>query len=1349
MLNGIFARLPLLFGLVFTSPSLGILWAQAPFEPEWADPLLEPWRWKLLEGMEFRNSKLEFGPVGEIWVLKNAGGLHRFDGIQARRVHEWGDEDGPIHDIGATGPDRLLILAAGGVFELAGGESNALLLFPAPVTAGMLEFLDRDHFWAATPLGIFQYRNGEARRFIYPELATGGVRSLSLGKDGALYFVSAPTGHVFRCPLVEGGLSENSAWEVILEPDRAYVHSASLLSIHDGRIWYINTNESTGAQEYDPERGVWRIHDFRSMGGENFNSSLMESRDGKIWVAGRGSLQVYDGTEWSVYKAPDLPIPDSQPQVYQDAVGQVYLLEVGAGVYIVDYEMREYRTFKSLHFGVEAQDGSRWYLHVDGRVVREAPLENRWEQFSPERTGVANPVAVELIGGGGDVLVAGSTDEVATIGIYSEGAWEVRRFPGFAVGFGFLGVKRLQDGSVILGAGQDPREYPNIRGGALRVLPGTGKNKVEYLAPGVVPFRTWCVAEDPSRGGAYVSGHGLNWTDLSGTMVEEVVDAGTEWLDSVAVTRKGEVWAAIWGKGVFRLGRKGWENLSDPVHFPERHTSLVFAGEEDDYPILATDDGFFRYDGTGWHRYLDPSFSIYRTAGTLKRMAGGSLWINTTHTDWYYRGLRSEPYPVVKRNVFKTVQVIPDRHGPVTKMDARTPKLFPVDEVVLEWSGTDHQSKTRREDLTYSHSLDGGPWSPFTRENRLRLDKLVGGKHEIRIRARDSDFNVERSPLIHGFSVVVPLWRQPWFFAGLLAVGITLVGLLVYIFSERMRHVLEMERLKLRFFTNLSHELRTPLTLIQGPLEKLLRGARGLPGEERSLLRTAQVNTTRLLNLIDQLLEFRRVEGGQLSARPRAMELVGLVRNVMASFEFVARDKRQRVYLRAPFHSCAYLLDEDLYFKILNNLIFNATKFSGQGGTIEISLNLEKSTPETGGSRHELIIVVSDDGRGIDPELLPHIFQPFYQSGQKPGSMNEGFGIGLALVKEHVRFLGGSIRVASPRPGHATGTAFTVRLPVENPRVVQADEPLVLELLESSPDEGEVWNGPVMEEAEAEGGGEDSRPHLHLVEDNLDVRDFLRCELSRTFRVTVSTDGTEAEATIRQLVPDLVITDVMLPGSSGFDLCKNLKEDPVCSHIPVIMLTAFKTLFHEQKGLEMGADDFIAKPVSLRVLHLKIANLMAARERMRQSLRKEFGLVAPSERLPASERAFLEQVNAIAREHLSDEFFGVEQFAEEMGMSRSNFYKKFKDLTGMSPAAFLKIKRLNEAARLILQGYGNITQVALEVGFSEISYFSRCFKEHFQCSPSQYKKEGGLPNKTKSSLKNLLTGAQDRKKHLN
>ncbi len=1321
----------------------GLVSGQEPFQPDQADPVAETWRWQSLNGLGTDNRDIYIGEAEDIWIVKGNDRILRFNGTSMIPVPVLDEARLAIRGVGIGGPDELVLLSVDGTYHFNENQLTQLIPFPELNRYGYIVVEDSTKFWVLGEPGFIEYDQGEFRELPFPEVGIQDAMSVCIGKDEALYFVSSPAGDVYRCGLKNGKLTPPDTWERILSSEGRLFPEATLFCSSDGRIWYVNIHEHDGVQVYDPANGTWVAYDLRKVGGENFNTSVLESRDGKMWVVGRGSLQIFDGDNWRVYKSPQYPIPDSRPQLELDASGSVFLLERGAGVHLIDYEQRHYRSYNRLHFMAESRDGSLWFLHVDGAVVRHRPLEGVWEQFSPEVTGVEEPITL-VVKQNGDVVCAGSTKEAAAFSVFDGDQWSARRFPGFAASFSYMGVKEISNGDVLLGCGQNLREYPNITGGLIRLFEENGQYDIEYIGPEIASFRSWCVAEDPARGTIYFSGRGLDQSDLKSRLLRLDEAFDWEWVDNIAVTPEGRVWVAIWGQGIYQYFEGEWEDYTDLDIFPRRNVSFVFA-EDDEYPILATDKRIYRFDGNSWSPFMNPALSIYRGSGTIKQSGSGNLWVNSTHTDWYYRGLRSEAYPELKKSRFKTVQYIPDRSPPDTRIDPRTASLFTDEGVFIRWHGRDHHSKTPYRDLTYSYSLNGGPWSPFSAENHLSLYGLPGGSHEVQVRTRDTDFNIDPTPLVFSFQVILPIWDQSWFWWSLALVILTVLGLTIYIFTQRIRHILELERVKLHFFTNLSHELRTPLTLVKGPVEKLLDDSK-LNTEQRSLMRSAQTNTSRLLNLIDQLLEFRRVEGGHLVSSPSQMDVVSVVRNVMESFEFVVREKRQRMFLRSPFHSCSYSLDEDLYFKILNNLIYNATKYSGEQGTIEISLDLEEIMDTRGNPGSNLVIKVSDDGRGIEPRLLPHVFEPFYRGSEKSGFMKQGIGIGLALVKEHVLFLKGTIDVESPRPNHTNGTAFTVVLPIGSPDVVKANQPLMQELM--SPMEGEVITLPLEEEKD-ENLETDSRPHIHLVEDNLDVQQFLQWELSHEFRVTVSMDGVSAESTIREQVPDLVITDVMLPEMSGFDLCLSLKEDPVSSHIPVIILTAFKTQFHEQRGLEMGADDFISKPVSIKVLKLKIGNLLQARERLREGFRKEFGLIQPTSKVAEPERDFLERVDYIATEHISDEYFGVDQFADEMGMSRSSFYKKFKDLTGMSPAAFMKVKRMNEAARLILEGYGNITEIAFEVGFSEVSYFSRCFKEHFDCSPSRYKKEVGKHAEESPTLAGFFKGLKNGDRKLN
>lgn len=1289
----------------------GTLMGQQPYQPRYSDPLEDRWRWQRLEDLGSHNRRIVVHSSGRAVIQKKESDdrVILYDGwSQDTLLLPDEIQDRPIR-VGFGEEGNILMLGYKGAYLYADDAWTTLLTHNLQInTRSEVVRAGNSRFWICGNNGILEFNGTKLIEHQFDEIPSSGVHDLCLGKDGkSLWMVVGPTGDVYRCPIVDDELVPEREWERVYESEREFVHQSWILATEENQIWVVNNHEHDGALIYDIESQSWESHNLRSLGGANFNTSLMQSADGRVWVIGRGSLHLYDDREWVIYKGPDYPIPDGQPYLSQDGQGNVYVVETGAGITRIDYRQDQYRSLSGLHFQAEDLDGDFWYLDVEGHVVHENKATSEWEMFPISETKVDAPVTLIVLDNG-DILVAGSDNEEASFSIFDGKEWTPYTHPEFAAGFSHQGILKLHNGDVLLSCGQPQSEYPDILGGMLRVSFEDGEYTVNHHDSVQTSFRPWTIAEDPVDHTIWSGANSLDRIEF-GIPVQAGQFAGDIWVDKVAVANNQDVWVALWGNGVFRLRDGEWQNMAEDSVISEHHYSniLLLNGED---PIVSTDQGIYRFDGNIWAPFASPAFSLYRVGGDLRASSDGSFWINETHTDWYYRGLKTEDYPDVKKSFFRTIQVLKDEHPPVTRF-YRRPTVFSSRSAMLSWGGGDFWSKTDRQSLTYSYSVDDGPWSPFTSARSMARADWSDGFHTIRVRTRDSDFNIELEPASHTFEVILPMWQKTWaqFVLGLII--LLIFGLIVVVAKQRVKHLLELERIKLHFFTNISHELRTPLTLILGPVEKLLQEDKDA-ASKHNYLRTIQTNTSRLLYLIDQLLDFRRVEQRKYQPDLHPVDLASLIRNIMESFDFMVKEKKQSLTFITPFDTCRYSLDEDSYYKIIDNLIHNAIKYTPPGGSIEIKLSV---VPKQGSDlTQRLRLEIKDTGTGISKELIENIFEPFYQGSQKAGKMKQGVGMGLALVNELVDLVKGTIEVESPVRGQGSGTRFVVTLPVAEPELIFKSDQELVALVEERPED--------LAEPSEEEENVIRRAHIHLAEDNLDVLNFMHSELANDYEVSVSKDGLAAETFILESIPDLVITDVMMPEQDGFDLCKHLKINPATSHIPVIMLTAFKTKHHEEEGLSLGADDYLAKPVSIRLLKLKITNLLAQQERLRERIRLEYGLLpVASTEIRAVDKEFLDNAEEITNRYLGDEFFGVEQFAEEMGMSRSSFYKKFRDLTGMSPASYVKVRRLNESARRIEVKDGNITEIAFDVGFSDVSYFSRCFKEHFGCPPSKYR----------------------------
>jgi len=519
----------------------------------------------------------------------------------------------------------------------------------------------------------------------------------------------------------------------------------------------------------------------------------------------------------------------------------------------------------------------------------------------------------------------------------------------------------------------------------------------------------------------------------------------------------------------------------------------------------------------------------------------------------------------------------------------------------------------------------------------------------------------------------------------------------------------ENDQLKTRFFTNISHELRTPLTLILGPLEQLMTRAEAAPlADEHQLMRR---HGQRLLTLLNQLLDIARLEAGQLRLQAQPTDLGAFVRIRVAAFDSLATAQHIQLLVKVPPPPLTAYIDHDQLEKVLTNLLGNALKFTPAGGAVAVEMREENG---------RALISVADNGCGIPATHLPLIFDRFHQVDDSTSRRHEGSGIGLALVKELMALHHGSVSVESTE---GMGTTFTLQLPLgtthlaENellpPAFYSEDSSAAVPLPLPAPVGTDAAQNQVPEEA-------DARPLVLVVDDHADMRAYVASCLADNYRIALATDGHDGLHQIAELGPDLVISDVMMPGLDGLELCRRVKTDERSSHIPVVLLTARASDQGKLDGLTLGADDYLTKPFRPAELQARVHNLIRQRQQLRARFGREVTLQPRDISITSADEAFLQRVMAVVEQHLAEPEFDVESFAAELNITRVHLYRKLKALTDQTPTEFVRTLRLRRAAQLLAAQAGNVADVAYQVGFINLSYFSKCFRELYGHVPSEH-----------------------------
>lgn len=526
--------------------------------------------------------------------------------------------------------------------------------------------------------------------------------------------------------------------------------------------------------------------------------------------------------------------------------------------------------------------------------------------------------------------------------------------------------------------------------------------------------------------------------------------------------------------------------------------------------------------------------------------------------------------------------------------------------------------------------------------------------------------------------------------------------------AERLK---QLDLVKSDFFSNVTHEFRTPLTLILGHLDQVIPNI----SDERAKkeLIVVKRNAKLLEKLINQLLDIAKIEADRMDLDLRKGNIVPLLNEIQRSFSSLATRKGVGLNFEVEEETINMDFDPDKVELIFYNLLSNAFKFTDKG---EVRLKVGK-TEKDGVAYCKL--VVQDTGIGIVEDQIPKVFDRFYQSETSRWRKNKGTGIGLALVKDLVELHEGHIDLKSIS---GVGTEITILLPLEH-KVMSQDAEMEIPALDAIDPELEVsieFEKPQETLTEEELNAQNI---VLVIEDNDDIRNFLRLTLEPTYRVFDTVDGESGIEKALEIVPDVIVCDVMMPGKDGFEVTKTLKKQEKTSHVPIILLTAKAGVENRITGLETGADAYVPKPFSSDELHARIKNLIEGRKKLKEKFSRSL-LVKPEVAAePSMEEKFLMRVKKVVEEHLDDEHFSVEELSKQVGMSRAQLHRKLIALTGKSASRFVRNYRLQHAYQLLENRVGTVSEIAYRVGYSSPAYFTKCFTEDFGISPSQVKKE--------------------------
>ena len=845
----------------------------------------------------------------------------------------------------------------------------------------------------------------------------------------------------------------------------------------------------------------------------------------------------------------------------------------------------------------------------------------------------------------------------------------------------------------------------------------------------------------------------------------------------IIATQQKELYLATFGGGLNKLisiSEDGHGEFKSYSVLDGLSSDVLLSIREDHKQNLwiSTENGICKFvpSGERFENYDERSISFRvrfsEAASTLT--SGGDMLFGTSNGLFMFSpdSIRKSSYvpPVVfSKLMVANEDVIPGEKS-ILKVDlddtqelvlSHDENIFSVQYAALDY--------TNPQNIQYAYILDGfeKQWTFADRQRSVTYTNLPKGDYIFRVRSTNSDGVWVDNERILNITILPSFWETPLAYVLYVCFVLLIIFVAVYILFTiyRLKHEVSVEQqisdIKLRFFTNISHELRTPLTLIAGPVEQVLKNDK-LPADAREQLVVVERNTNRMLRLVNQILDFRKIQNKKMKMQVQQLNVVAFVRKIMDNFESVAEEHNIDFLFQTEKEALNLWVDADKFEKIVFNLLSNAFKYTPNGKMITVFIREDEGTVSVG---------VQDQGIGIAENKRKSLFVRFENLVDKNIFNQASSGIGLSLVKELVEMHKATISVDS-RLGE--GSCFkvdflkgkehynsSVEFILEDSAAPLSMERIVDIANSSLQTEAAIADAPDLEVSAAKEEAEESssKELMLLVEDNQELRSFLRSIFASTYRVVEASDGMEGWSKALKYLPDIIISDVMMPEKDGIEMTRELRADMTTSHIPIILLTAKTTIESKLEGLEYGADDYITKPFSATYLQARVENLLMQRKKLQNFYRDSLTHVTVSEtpvaqgetlaghasaepdsvaaeepvmpEMSPNDRKFMDKLVDLMEQNMDNGELVVDDLVRELAVSRSVFFKKLKTLTGLAPIEFIKEMRIKRAAQLIETGEFNMTQISYMVGINDPRYFSKCFKAQVGMTPTEYREKVG------------------------
>ncbi len=1282
--------------------------AVEPYKPQIANPVLEPWRWTEFPGYDtIRISCVARGNNSDMWMgIGNKATL--YDGY---RTIQFALDSTTIQSMIFEKDNNLLVATSSGVFRYKEGEFRKILNFKFNSQQNFVSDMN-GNAWIGCEFGLLKI-TPKAIFCLNPEgffeiAINGSIINTVVSTKSNDY--SPNSIHEFHFPVYNLAITKTQkVWMVIDLPDKNLasielpshiktaqdwrflkvpaIHYSEITGVceHNNSVLITTGNPNIKLAQYLIQKEKWESIDLKEFGGDNVQTSIIETADGNLWIGGHSKLYSQTHSGWKVYMYPEVSLPLSYLEIYVDKASNMIIYGTNGTLLKLDLSTKSYGTFLGLNFNCNTPDGKLWFTTNTGQIV-SGDKDLRYFQKYNVGDGAMDMAMSLYYSKKSGLWAAGSNNRKAAIARYKNGHWNTTTFPDLYLGIAYDGICELGDTALAFPVnGVLELDNTNFKGGFITF---NYKKETWHNYPSkVVPQRIPSIG-CTSMGNLYFSGNSVTMFDWQKSREIELPAKTLTWTDDIAITPSNHIWVAQGGTGLFFNDGNKWTRFTTFNNLASNMVTNILA-ENDSTVYVASDKGISFFDGRQFiPQIIHPELNIQRERGFLRKSDDGALWVNQGTREWYLYDFKNT---LESPTVFKTTFYKKENYPPKTTISFSDREISSAGNVIITYNGTDFWNQTSAQKLEFSYRLNNSSWSPFTTEKSTVFLDLNPGKYDFEIRSRDIDNNIEPQPAHISFTVLRPVYQRAWFVLTILTFLGIIAWLLIRLYA-RNKQIHELDQLKLRLFTDISHELKTPLTLISLPLQKLIDKAKK-HGDVESNLELIYNNVQRLNNLVNQVVDFRRIEAGKIQMELSPGDLIGQIRTISNYYLPLAHEKNIRFEYNCKLREHWAKYDADKLEKIVVNLLSNAFKYTPENEKVELTVRIDPPGDK-------LQIWVSDSGPGIPKDMQQNIFDRFYRLKNEKFSRIPGSGIGLSLVKELVTLCQGTIEVISDG---IHGTCFYVTLPL-----------LPTEKLEEE-------TGTKKEEIDLSKLNWGEKASVLLIEDEEPMLRFVADELKNYFTVRAVGSVEKGYELLNEEMFDLIISDVMLPGMTGTEFCAKLKADPMTSHLPVILLTARDSEEEIVEGLKTGADDYITKPFRMNELIARCFNLIENRRRMKDRFADQEEIEVNTFVQNQTDRIYLEKAIKVVYENLDNSEFDVPQFCQLMNSSKTLLYSKLKSLTGQSATEFVRNIRLKEAKKLLQNNAHQytISEISYMVGFNDPLYFSRCFRKYFGYPPSE------------------------------